>query len=373
MAANLSLAMDDTDKIKVLVEDATGHCGLSLLPPDINYSAYRFTAVADSGKKADRIRYGLGAVKGTGQSAIEAIVQARQSGPFTDLFDFVKRIDKRYLNRRAIESLIKAGAMDCFGINRGVLMASVGRAIDNAEQAEASVNQVSLFESVDTGVDDSPQYVSVAPWSDKQRLAEEKSALGFYLSGHLFDAYAAEVKHFIRVRLADIAPAREPKLMAGIIAGVRFQLTQRGRMAIVTLDDGSAQIEVTVYNELYEPNRALFKDDEFLAVQGKISEDKFSGGPRVIADKVMDIAAVRSGFAKALRVTMNGQADAHKLRELIRPFQQRDASCPIVVQYTKQGALAEIRLSDEWRVRADDALRAKLSDWLTADNVWFEY
>jgi DNA polymerase-3 subunit alpha len=373
MAANLSLAMDDTDKVKILVEDATSLCGLKLLPPDINHSAYRFTAVAEAGKKADCIRYGLGAVKGTGQSAIEAIVQARQSGPFKDLFDFVKRIDKRHINRRAIESLIKAGAMDCLGINRGVLMASVGRAMDNAEQAEAAINQVSLFESLDAGVDDSPEYVSVLPWSDKQRLAEEKAALGFYLSGHLFDAYAGEVRHFIRVKLCDLTPSREPKLLAGIIAGIRFQLTQRGRMAIVTLDDSSAQVEVTVYNEVFEPNRGLFKEDEFLAVQGKISEDRFSGGLRVVADKVMDIAAARSGFVKALRVSMNGQADAAKLRELIKPFQQDGASCPIVVQYTKQGALAEIRLSDEWRVRADDALRTKLSDWLSADNVWFEY
>jgi DNA polymerase-3 subunit alpha len=334
---------------------------------------YRFTAVAEAGKKADCIRYGLGAVKGTGQSAIEAIVQARQLGPFKDLFDFVKRIDKRHINRRAIESLIKAGAMDCFGTNRGILMASVGRAMDNAEQAEAAINQVSLFESLDAGVDDGPEYVSVPPWSDKQRLAEEKAALGFYLSGHLFDAYAGEVRQFIRVKLCDLTPSREPKLLAGIIAGIRFQLTQRGRMAIVTLDDSTAQVEVTIYNEVFEPNRGLFKEDEFLAVQGKISEDRFSGGLRVVADKVMDIAAARAGYVKALRVSMNGQADAAKLRELIKPFQQDGASCPIVVQYTKQGALAEIRLSDEWRVRADDALRTKLSDWLSADNVWFEY
>lgn len=252
-------------------------------------------------------------------------------------------------------------------------MASVGRAIDHADQTEAAINQVSLFESADAGIDDSPQYVSVPPWSDRQRLTEEKAALGFFLSGHLFDAYAAEVRQFARVRLVDISPAREPKLFAGIIAGIRFQQSQRGRMAVVHLDDGTAQVEVTVFNDLYEPNRHLFKDDEFLAVQGKVSKDNFSGSLRIVADKVMDIAAARSGFVKALRVTMNGQADATKLRELIKPFQQSEASCPIVVQYSKQGALAEIRLSDEWRVRADDALRTKLSDWLSADNVWFEY
>jgi len=161
--------------------------------------------------------------------------------------------------------------------------------------------------------------------------------------------------------------------MAGIISGLRVQMTQRGRMVIVTLDDGSAQVEVTVYNEVYDPNRALFKEDEFLAVQGKVSEDRFSGGLRITADKVMDIAAARASFVKALRLSMNGQADAAKLREMIAPFQQAESSCPIVVRYTRNGALGELRLSDEWRVRADDNLRARLSEWLSPANVWFEY
>ena len=375
MAANLSLAMDDTDKIKILVEDATVNCGLTLLPPDINLSVYRFTPVpeAEPGQKSTKIRYGLGAIKGTGQNAIEAIIAARQGQPFTDLFDFVKRVDKRQINRRTIESLIRAGAFDSLGVNRGILLASVGLAMDCAEQAEAAANQVSLFESADSGFDDAPEYVKAPPWNDKQKLTEEKAALGFYLSGHLFHAYAEEVRKFIRTRLSDLAPSREPRLMAGIISALRSQMTQRGRMMIVTLDDGGAQVEVTVYSETYEANRALFREDEFLAVQGKVSEDRFSGGLRITADKVMDIAATRASFVKALRLSMNGQADATRLRELIQPFQQIEASCPIVVQYMKNGALGELRLSDEWRVRADDNLRARLSEWLSPDNVWFEY
>ena len=373
MAANLSLAMDDTDKIKILVEDATVHCGLTLLPPDINLSVYRFTPVPEPGQKSNKIRYGLGAIKGTGQNAIEAIIAARQGQPFTDLFDFVKRVDKRQTNRRTIESLIRAGAFDSLGINRGILLASVGLAMDCAEQAEAAANQVSLFESADSGFDDAPEYVKAPPWDDKQKLTEEKAALGFYLSGHLFNAYAGEVRKFIRTRLSDLSPSREPRLMAGIISALRSQMTQRGRMMIVTLDDGSAQVEVTVYSETYDANRSLFREDEFLAVQGKVSEDRFSGGLRITADKVMDIATTRASFVKALRLSMNGQADAIRLREVIKPFQQTEASCPIVVQYMKNGALGELRLSDEWRVRADDNLRARLSEWLSPDNVWFEY
>ncbi len=161
--------------------------------------------------------------------------------------------------------------------------------------------------------------------------------------------------------------------MAGIISGLRVQMTQRGRMVIATLDDGTAQVEVTVYNEVYDANRALFKEDEFLAVQGKVSEDRFSGGLRITAEKVMDIAGARASFVKALRLAMNGQADAAKLREMIQPFQQREGSCPVVIEYTKNGALGELLLSDDWRVRADDNLRARLSEWLSPDNVRFEY
>lgn len=373
MAANLSLAMDDTDKIKILVEDATEICGLSLLPPDINLSVYRFTPVGEPGKKADRIRYGLGAIKGSGQNAIEAIIAARQGKPFTDLFDFVKRVDKRQINRRTIESLVRAGAFDSFNIDRGILLASVSFAMECAEQAEAEANQVSLFGGDDSDMVSGPEYVKATPWSDKQKLTEEKAALGFYLSGHLFNAYAEEARQFARTKLADLIPAREPKLIAGIISGLRTQMTQRGRMLIVTLDDASATVEVTVYSEVLDANRALFKEDEFLAVHGKISEDRFSGGLRITAERVMDIAGARASFVKALRLSMNGQADAGKLRDLIQPFKQSDSSCPIVVQYMKNGALSEIRLSDDWRVRADDNLRTRLADWLSPDNVWFEY
>ena len=130
---------------------------------------------------------------------------------------------------------------------------------------------------------------------------------------------------------------------------------------------------MTVYNEVFDAHRALFKEDEFLAVHGKISEDRFSGGLRITAERVMDIATTRASFVKALRLSMNGQADAAKLRAVIQPFQQSDSSCPIVVQYMKNGALSEIRLSDAWRVRADDSLRTKLAEWLSPDNVWFEY
>ncbi|MDB5762145.1 MAG: dnaE [Herminiimonas sp.] len=372
MAANLSLAMDDTDKIKILVEDAIDVCGLKLLPPDINLSVYRFTPVGEPGKRATHIRYGLGAVKGTGQNAIEAIIAARQGAPFTDLFDFTKRVDKRQINRRTIDALIRAGAFDCFNVDRAILLASVNFAMECAEQAEASVNQVSLFGGDDSDLNTPPEYVKTAPWNEKQKLTEEKAALGFYLSGHLFNAYADEARRFARTRLSDLAPAREPRLIAGVIAAVRTQMTQRGKMVIVTLDDASATVDVTIYNELYDPNKSLFKEDEFLAVQGKVSEDRFSGGLRITAEKVMDIATARIQFGKQFAFSLSDRIDAAQIKNILSPYRSQ-SGLPLTMRYTRQGVGCEIRLADEWRVSPVDALKQSLVDRLGVQSAAVEY
>ncbi|MDB5728512.1 MAG: dnaE, partial [Noviherbaspirillum sp.] len=376
MAANLSLAMDDTDKIKILVEDAIDVCGLTLLPPDINLSDYRFTPVGEPGKRATQIRYGLGAVKGSGQNAIEAIVAARrEGGPFTDLFDFVKRVDKRQINRRTIESLIRGGAFDSFGVDRAVLLASVNFAMECAEQAEASANQVSLFGGDDSDMECPPEYVKAAPWTEKQKLTEEKAALGFYLSGHLFNAYAEEARRFARTPLAKLEPAREPKLIAGVISAVRTQMTQRGKMVIVTLDDATATVDVTVYNELFDPNKHLFKEDEFLAVQGKVSEDRFSGGLRITAEKVMDIGTARVQFGRQVVLSLSSPAqkiDPAQLKNMLASHRSQ-TGLPLSLRYTHDGIKCEILLGDEWRVSPSDGLQVSLVEKLGRESVMVEY
>ncbi|WP_293776339.1 DNA polymerase III subunit alpha [uncultured Oxalicibacterium sp.] len=372
MAANMSLAMDDTDKVKILVEDAIDICGLKMLPPDINESDYRFTPVGEPGKKAMQIRYGLGAVKGSGKGAIDAIIVGRQGKPYTDLFDFCKRVDKKQINRRTVESLIRAGAFDCFNVDRGILLASVGFALECAEQAEASANQVSLFGGDDSDLDMQPEYVKVAPWSDKQRLTEEKAALGFYLSGHPFDTYADEVRRFARAKLSSFEPSREPRLLAGVIAGLRTQMTQRGRLVILTLDDGTATIDVTVYNEVFEASRHLFKEDEFLAVVGKVSEDRFSGGLRVSAEKVMDIAAARIQYAKCLRIHLQAATDVSVLMATLQAAVRADGS-PVHVEYQNPKGVSELVLGEQWRVNPDDEIKQKLIALYSEKNVQIAY
>ncbi|KND59776.1 DNA polymerase III alpha subunit [Candidatus Burkholderia verschuerenii] len=379
MAANMSLAMDDTDKVKILFEDCATN-GMAVLPPDINQSAYRFEPVAEAdGKRSKTIRYGLGAVKGSGQNAIEEILRAREDGKFTDLFDFCERIDRRVVNRRTVEALIRAGAFDSMHANRAQLLASVSMAMEAAEQAAANAMQAGLFDMGDAPLA-KHEYVDEAEWSDKKRLQEEKTALGFYLSGHLFDAYKGEVRRFVRQKIGELKEGRD-KLVAGVISAMRTQMTQRGKMLIVNLDDGSGQCEVTVFNEQFEANKALFKEDELLVVQGMARNDAFTGGIRFTVDTAMDLERARSRYAQSVKVEMNGNADALRLRRVLEAHaageqaaapvapaptrdngRQRPPAAPIPnglnvsIVYRSKHAEGEVRLGDKWRVKPTDEL-----------------
>src|SRR5713226_1652749 len=272
MAANLSAVMDDTDKVHQFYEDSVAN-GLKVLAPDINSGEYRFVPV-----DASTIRYGLGAVKGTGESAIGAILAARKDGPFRDLFDFCERVDKRTVNRRVVEALVRAGAFDYENnhARRASLLASVGIALEAAEQTERNAKQVSLFGAGEGGSQQKPALVAAPQSAEAQRLREEKASLGFYLSGHPFSAYRAEIGRFVRTSLKSLAASAESEggmrtqLIAGVVESVRFQKTQAGRMVIVNLSDGTATQELTVYKDVCYQHRALVKEDAVIVVEAKV-------------------------------------------------------------------------------------------------------
>jgi DNA polymerase-3 subunit alpha len=373
----MSLAMEDTDKIKILVEDSIDVCKLTILPPDVNESQFRFTPEGPprsvTGKQVSNIRYGLGGVKGAGQGAIEAIIAARESGGrFKDLFDFCLRVDRKQINRRTIESLIRAGAMDCFGVDRAVLLATVGFAMEAAGQAAAAANQVSLFGGDDSDLVAPPEYVKATPWTDRQKLAEEKTALGYYLSGHMFDSYQAEVRRFAKTKLKDLEPSRDPRMLCGVITGVRTQLTQRGKILIVTLDDKTGVVEVTIYNELLELNKNIFREDEFLLVVGKVSEDRFNGGLRITAEKAFDIAAARIQYGHKLEMDLACTVNPAKLAEILQPYRQ-EGGLPVSLRVTPQGIPCVVQLGDGWRVAPSDELKYALELQLGAKEVAVEY
>ena len=367
MAANMSAVMNDTDKVQQLHEDSIAN-GLEILPPDVNSGGYRFAPVD---KK--RIRYGLGAIKGTGEGAINHMIEVREkSGPFKDLFDFCHRVDNRVVNRRVVESLVRAGAFDSVDDNRAALLASVGMALESAEQASRSANQTNLFGDVE---DHRPtvQQGKVARWHDLERLKQEKAAVGFYLSGHPFRTVEAELRGFAPTRLDQVSPQANTVMLAGIIVSQRIQMTRRGRMGVLVLDDSYARLELTVFNELYEQHRHWLKEDTLVVVEGKVSKSMFddSENLRISAEKLFDLQKAREQFARALKITCNGQSSGEKLRALLTPHLK--GSCPVEIEYHNQNAVCEIRLGEDWKVHPRDELYASLAEWLQPENVRFQY
>jgi DNA polymerase-3 subunit alpha len=383
MAANLSAVMDDTDKVHQFYEDCVAN-GLKVLAPDINSGGYRFVPV-----DAKTIRYGLGAAKGTGESAIAAILAARKDGPFRDLFDFCERVDKRSVNRRTVEALVRAGAFDSVSASdysaRSSLLASVGIALEAAEQTERNAKQVSLFGAGESGSQQKPALVAAPRWEEAQRLREEKAALGFYLSGHPFSAHRAEIGRFVRTNLRSLAAAEgesgtRTQLIAGVVESIRFQRTQQGRMVVVNLSDGTAMQEVTVYNEVFDQYRDLVKEDAVVVIEAKVRNVRRSVGEegeavfmRIAAERIYDLAGARSRFARGVRLSMNGEvsqagaAASATLKSLLEPY--RNGPCPVAVCYRNGGASVEMQLGDNWRVNLDDALMKSLAEWLRPENV----
>jgi DNA polymerase-3 subunit alpha len=328
--ANMTVEMDDTDKLKVLFEDAE-KMRLGFEPPDINRGTHRFEPISDN-----LIRYGLGAIKGTGQQAIDAIVAAREGRgptvedrPFTSLFDFCRRVERTRLNKRCVEALIKAGAFDSLQRNRAALVASIDRAFEFASAAAANIHQVGLF---DMGSDDGhgsstqePELVDAMPWGVKEQLTQEKSAVGFYLSGHLFDEVATEVRKFARRPIEELLDTREPQLLAGIVSDLRVINGQRGKLALFKLDDKSATIEARADEKLLNQHKSLLRDDELIVVTGKAQPDRFSGGMQFTVQQIWSLEQARCRFGKYLRVAVNGKAP--DVARLIRDFPaQREMS-----------------------------------------------
>ena len=364
--ANMTVEMDDTDKLKVLYEDAI-KMGMAFEAPNINRGTYRFEPISDK-----TIRYGLGAIKGSGEQAIEAIVAARESGgAFTSVYDFARRVDRSRLNKRTIEALIKAGAFDCLDLNRASLLASVDRAFDFATASQANVNQGGLFDMGDDTHGSSqqePELVNAMPWGVKERLTQEKTALGFYLSGHLFDEVDREVRSFVKTRIDDLMDSRDAQLLTGIVSDMRIINGQRGRLAIFKLDDKSGMIEATADEATMNTYRNILREDELVVVMGKVQNDRFSGGLRLSINQAWDLNQARCRFGKYLRVAVNGTVP--DIARIVREHPARvEASeqgnlvrgLGVRLQVLREGANAEIELGDNAKFFPTDAA---LASWM---------
>lgn len=369
LAASMSADMNNTDNIQIFFEDCKPN-GVELLPPDINQSGFEFIPI-----NTTQILYGLGAIKGTGLAAIELILDSREKlGPFKNLFDFCSRLDLRKVNRRVVESLIRGGVFDQLELNRASLLASVNLAITAAEQGRANVGQNSLFGEEQT---QKVETVATSLWSPQQKLQEEKAALGFYFSGHPFTFFEKKVRPFIKTQIKELKPQEQSYLIAGVIVAIRIRMTARGKMAIVTLDDAISRVDVVVGNELLTQSVRLVQEDQLLIVEGRVSHDDFSGGIRVTARKLFDLATARNTFAHHLKISCNGQSDAQKLRDILRPYcgppQNNLKRCKVKICYHNDKGHVELLLGREWQVDLHDELLDGLTQWLSEENVKILY
>jgi DNA polymerase-3 subunit alpha len=362
--ANMTVEMGDTDKLRILFGDAQ-KMGISFESPDVNRGHYRFEPITDKS-----IRYGLGAVKGTGQQAIAAIVAAREAGgPFTSLYDFCLRVDKSKMNKRTVEALIKAGAFDNLQLNRASLLASVDRAFEFAAQAEANVNQGGLFDMDSHAAStQEPPLVEAVPFGVKARLVQEKTAIGFYLSGHLFDEVETEVRQFVKRKIDDLIDSRDQTLLAAIVSDLRVINGNRGKLIIFKLDDKTDTLEASVDEATFNANRNLLKDDELVIVQGTLQAASERFGRRFKVTQVWSLESARCRFGKYLRVAVNGTAP--DVQRIVRDFPPRkemseqgevSRGLPVRLSLKRDSVVAELQLGDAAKFFPTDAA---LASWM---------
>ncbi|MFM8624282.1 MAG: DNA polymerase III subunit alpha [Betaproteobacteria bacterium] len=360
--ANMTVEMDDTDKLKVLYADAV-RMGLVFEGPDVNRGQYRFEPIGDR-----QIRYGLGAIRGTGEQAIAAIVAARDAqGPFTSLYDFCVRVDRTRLNRRTVEALIKAGAFDSLQRNRAALLASVDLALDFAQVAQANVNQGGLFDAdPQQSQSQEPPLVEALPWGVRERLTHEKTALGFFLSGHLFDETESEVRRFVRRRIGDLTEGREPQVIAAIVSEVRTINGQRGKLYVIRLDDKSGVIEAAVDETFYNLHKTLLCEDQLLIAQGTVQPDRASG-LRFRMAQAWSLESARCRFGKYVRMAVNGSAP--DIDRLLRDYParrehtdqgERVLGLSVRLSLFREGACADLQLGETARIYPSDAALASI-------------
>lgn len=372
MAAVLSADMDNTDKIVGLIDECRD-MQLTVLPPDVNHSKIQFTVEDER-----TIRYGMGAIKGVGESALAGIVHEREQGDaFSSLFDFCRRVELRKINRRVMESLVKSGAFDSLGGNRATLEASLSHAIQLAEQhrRNQSTGQNDMFGLDDVGpqASDGETLTEQPEWPEEQLLMAEKATLGLYLSGHPIDRYTDELARFIPTKINDLEVPEsqgyrrneKPVLTAGLIVAIRTMKSKNGsRMAFITIDDQTARLEVRVFAEAFEQYQSVLQPDRLVVIEGKIGHDNFTGSIAATAETVYDIDHAREHFGKAVRVEVQSgpQADqwVEQLRERLTPF--CGGRMPLELAYRNQDASVLVHLSDDWQVRPSDTLLSVLSD-----------
>ncbi len=374
MAATMSADMDHTDKIVGLIADSRA-MGLSIQFPDINQSFYKFEPVDE-----ETVMYGLGAIKGLGESAIELILLERdEKGVYQDIYDFCSRVVSRKVNKRAVEAIIRAGGFDAIDANRAQLMADLPRAMEIADQnnQNTSAGQSDLFGlSVASVV---PKKRSINAWNELRRLSEEREALGLYLSGHPFDYYRRELETISDMQRCHKVEKQLPNaVIAGMIVDLRVINTRRGdKMAFVSLDDGISRVEVSFFSELYGLCHSLLAKDKILIITGELKRKEGGKEFEIIAQSASDVEALRREKLRAIRISvksfMLNPENLASFKQTLAQYTQGGNLMIEMIYQRENGVQGVIQLGDEWMARACDELFDEINQLFGAQSLQYVY
>ncbi len=383
MAAVLSADMDNTDKVVTLIKECTD-MDLEVHPPDVNRSHYEFVA-----SDARRIRYGLGAVRGVGQGAVEALIAEREArGAFVSLEDLCRRLDLQKVNRRVLEALLRSGSLDGLGENRATLMERLSAAMQlgdqNTRAHEAGQNDMFGLAS-ESAATPSPvrRGAPLAEWSQAVRLAGERETLGLYLTGHPLSRFEPALARLVSHRIGDLVGERpvvglEPGRFGGgkavTVAGLVDEVKKRGPRVFVTLDDRTGRIEALLFEETWQKHRELITKDALLLVEGVVRFDDFSDGWRLSVRRVSELEEARSRSAQRLLISAShtdATALSARLAAVLTPW--RGGPCPITIEYRGADASGALTLGAEWSVRASTELLEELEGLFGAGSVQVVY
>lgn len=369
MAAVMSSDLDNTDKVVNFIDECA-RMKLTVLPPSINLSLYSFT-VGDN----ETIVYGLGAIKGVGESAIECITQERAlHGPYTNFFSFCQRLDLRKVNRRVLEALIKSGAFDEWKVERAVLTASLEKALKLAEKEHQnqSSGQFDLFSFFDEE-EREQGYVPCKSWNDSQRLEGEREVLGFYLTGHPADQYRREFADFI-VPINQLDPAMQKKaIICAQVSSIRKILTKRGKkLVIIGMDDSTGRIDAVVYGEIFDRFDQPLTSGDMLLIEGEVAHDEYNGGTKITANHLYNLASARIKFGRCLELHLNQGLDSviPAVQNILKTY---SGNCAVQLVYKNEFAKVHLNVPVQWHVRPDNELIAQLVNLLGDQQVLMRY
>ena len=372
MSAVLTSEMQNTDSIVFLIDDCRIN-KLEVLPPSINMSIYQFHASSPS-----TIVYGLGAIKGVGEAAMQSVIDSRiQDGPYKDLFDFCHRVDLKKINKRTLEALIRSGALDCLGIERSSLMAQLPEAVQAADQARSNreTGIMDLFGEVEE-VQRKPAK-PVKPWSDEVRLKGEKDTLGLYLTGHPIDVYKVELKSFVSNKINELTPTRRG--VTTVFAGLVVDIANFPNRMMVTLDDGTARIEISANHERFQRFKDVIVNEKVVVIEGEIYEREGFDRPMGRLTKAFNLNEIRQKRANSIQIKLAPEHFSKTLnkdlQEMLLPYCNVDmhTHIPVQLKLDFEYATTELHLGINWKVAPLDELLSKLRDYFGADALHIEY